>query len=112
MCLGGSERSELEPSHMRNSLEMAGTSSSPIRFMTTLIWRHKMAHRKHGNAFDDAMELLIENGFDSMADVLRMLLNALIKSRDEDPDGEDYVTEVGLLDALHKDSTKTGRTIF
>ena len=30
-----------------------------------------MAHRKYGNAFDDAMELLIENGFDSMADVLR-----------------------------------------
>ena len=34
-----------------------------------------MAPRKHGNAFDDAMELLIENGFDGMADVLRILLN-------------------------------------
>ena len=69
---------------MRNLLEMAGTSRSPIRFMTTLIWRHKMAHRKHGNAFDDAMELLIENGFDSMADVLRMLLNEAMKIERED----------------------------
>ena len=38
-----------------------------------------MAHRKHGNAFDDAMELLIENGFDGMADVLRILLNEAMK---------------------------------
>ena len=29
-----------------------------------------MAHREHDNAFGDAMELLIENGFDGMADVL------------------------------------------
>ena len=43
-----------------------------------------MAHRKHGNAFDDAMELLIENGFDSMADVLRMLLNEAMKIERED----------------------------
>ena len=34
-----------------------------------------MAHRQHGNAFDNAMELLIENGFDGMADVLKILLN-------------------------------------
>ena len=34
-----------------------------------------MAHRQHGNAFDDVMELLIENGFDGMADVLRILLD-------------------------------------
>ena len=26
-----------------------------------------MAHQKHGNAFDDAMELLIENGFEGGA---------------------------------------------
>ena len=38
-----------------------------------------MAHRQHGNAFDDAMELLIENGFDGMADVLRILLNEAMK---------------------------------
>ena len=43
-----------------------------------------MAHRKHGNAFDDAMELLIENGFDSMADVLRLLLNEAMKIERED----------------------------
>ena len=43
-----------------------------------------MAHRKHGNAFDDAMELLIENGFDGMADVLRILLNEAMKIERED----------------------------
>ncbi len=34
-----------------------------------------MAHQQHGSAFNDAMELLIKNGFDGMADVLRILLN-------------------------------------
>ena len=43
-----------------------------------------MAHRQHGNAFDDAMELLIENGFDRMADVLRILLNEAMKIERED----------------------------
>jgi len=43
-----------------------------------------MAHRKHGNAFNDAMELLIENGFDGMADVLRILLNEAMKIERED----------------------------
>ena len=38
-----------------------------------------MAHQQHDNAFDDAMELLIENGFDGMADVLRILLNEAMK---------------------------------
>jgi len=38
-----------------------------------------MAHQQHGNAFNDAMELLIENGFDGMADVLRILLNEAMK---------------------------------
>jgi putative transposase len=38
-----------------------------------------MAHREHGNAFNDAMELLIENGFDRMADVLKILLNEAMK---------------------------------
>ncbi len=38
-----------------------------------------MAHRQHGNAFNDVMELLIENGFDGMADVLRILLNEAMK---------------------------------
>ena len=38
-----------------------------------------MAHQQHGSAFDDAMELLIENGFDGMADVLRILLNEAMK---------------------------------
>ena len=43
-----------------------------------------MAHREHGNAVDDAMELLIENGFDRMADVLRILLNEAMKIERED----------------------------
>ena len=43
-----------------------------------------MAHRTHGNVFDDAMEMLIENGFDGMADVLRILLNEAMKIERED----------------------------
>ena len=43
-----------------------------------------MAHQQHGNAFDDAMELLIENGFDSMANVLQILLNEAMKIERED----------------------------
>jgi len=43
-----------------------------------------MAHRQHGNAFDDAMELLIENGFDRMANVLQILLNEAMKIERED----------------------------
>jgi len=43
-----------------------------------------MGHRQHGNAFDDAMEMLIENGFDGMADVLRILLNEAMKIERED----------------------------
>jgi transposase-like protein len=38
-----------------------------------------MTHKVHGNAFNDAMELLIENGFDGMADVLRIFLNEAMK---------------------------------
>ena len=43
-----------------------------------------MAHRQQGNAFDDAMELLIENGFDGMANVLQILLNEAMKIERED----------------------------
>ena len=43
-----------------------------------------MAHQKQGNAFDDAMELLIENGFDGMANVLQILLNEAMKIERED----------------------------
>ncbi len=43
-----------------------------------------MAHQRHGNAFNDVMELLIENGFDGMADVLRILLNEAMKIERED----------------------------
>ena len=43
-----------------------------------------MAHRQHGSAFDNAMEMLIENGFDGMAEVLRILLNEAMKIERED----------------------------
>jgi transposase-like protein len=38
-----------------------------------------MAHRINGNKLDAVMELLIENGFESFADVLRILLNEAMK---------------------------------
>jgi transposase-like protein len=75
MCLGGSERSEL-----RNSLEKVGSSRSPIRFYGNFNKeKNKMAHRNNDNKLDAVMELLIENGFESFADVLRILLNEAMK---------------------------------
>jgi transposase-like protein len=38
-----------------------------------------MAHQNNDNKLDDVMELLIENGFDGFADVLRILLNEAMK---------------------------------
>ena len=38
-----------------------------------------MAHRNNGNKLDAVMEMLIENGFESFADVLRILLNEAMK---------------------------------
>jgi len=38
-----------------------------------------MAHRNNDNELDDVMEMLIENGFEGFADVLRMLLNEAMK---------------------------------
>ena len=38
-----------------------------------------MAHRNNDNQLDAVMELLIENGFESFADVLRILLNEALK---------------------------------
>ena len=38
-----------------------------------------MAHRNNDSKLDDVMELLIENGFESFADVLRILLNEAMK---------------------------------
>jgi putative transposase len=43
-----------------------------------------MSHQQEDNAFDKAMELLIENGFDGMADVMRILFNeAMICEREQ-----------------------------
>jgi putative transposase len=80
MFLGGSERSELEPRNMRNSLEKVGSSRSPIRFYGNFNKeKNKMAHRNNDNKLDAVMEMLIENGFESFADVLRILLNEAMK---------------------------------
>ena len=38
-----------------------------------------MAHRNNDSKLDDVMELLIENGFEGFADVLRILLNEAMK---------------------------------
>ncbi|HIJ67405.1 MAG TPA: hypothetical protein HPP87_03330 [Planctomycetes bacterium] len=38
-----------------------------------------MTRHKNGNTIEDVMELLIENGFDGFAHVLRILLNEDIK---------------------------------
>jgi len=38
-----------------------------------------MAHRNNDNKLEDVMEMLIENGFESFADVLRILLNEAMK---------------------------------
>ena len=43
-----------------------------------------MAHRNNDSKLDDVMELLIENGFDGMADVLRILLNEAMKIERQD----------------------------
>jgi len=38
-----------------------------------------MPHHQYCNEFNEAMELLIENGFDGMADVIKILLNEAMK---------------------------------
>jgi len=43
-----------------------------------------MSHQEHDNAFNAAMELLIQNGFDEMAEVMRILLNQAMKIERED----------------------------
>ena len=43
-----------------------------------------MAHQQQRNVFEKVMELLIDNGFDSMADVLKILLNEAMKIERED----------------------------
>jgi len=65
---------------MRNSLEMVGLSRSPIKiFENSNQEKNKMAHRNDSSKLDAVMELLIENGFESFADVLRILLNEAMK---------------------------------
>ena len=60
MCLGGSERSELEPRHMRNSLEKVGSSRSPIKVYDNFNKeKNKMARRNNDNKLDVVMESLI-----------------------------------------------------
>ena len=45
---------------------------------------NKMTHRQNDNTINDAMELLIQNGFDGMAEVMRLLFNqAMIIEREQ-----------------------------
>ena len=43
-----------------------------------------MAHQQQRNVIDQVMELLIDHGFDSMADVLKILFNEAMKIERED----------------------------
>ncbi len=50
-----------------------------------------MVHRNNDNKLDAVMEMLIENGFESFVDVLRILLNGAIKfERDQAPGARLY----------------------
>ena len=84
MWLGGGERSEPEASHIRISLEMAGRSRSPVKDNNNFNKETKMAHQQQRNVFEKVMELLIDHGFDSMADVLKILFNEAMKIERED----------------------------
>ena len=91
MWLGGGERSEPEASHIRISLEMAGRSRSPVKGNNNFNKETKMAHQQQRNVIDQVMELLIDNGFDSMADVMKILFNEAMKiEREEALDARSY----------------------
>ena len=50
-----------------------------------------MAHQQQSNVIDQVMELLIDNGFDSMADVMKILFNEAMKiEREEALDARSY----------------------
>ena len=50
-----------------------------------------MAHQQQRNVIDQVMELLIDNGFDSMADVMKILFNEAMKiEREEALDARSY----------------------
>jgi len=50
-----------------------------------------MAHQNNDNKLDAVMEMLVENGFESFADVLRILLNEAMKiERDQAPGARLY----------------------
>ena len=84
MWLGGGERSEPEASHIRISLEMAGRSRSPVIGNNNFNKETQMAHPQQRNVIDQVMELLIDHGFDSMADVLKILFNEATKIEREE----------------------------
>jgi len=57
-----------------------------------------MAHRNNDSKMDDVMELLIENGFEGFADVLRILLNEAMKiERDQALGAQLYERTQGVL---------------
>ena len=75
---------------------------------------HCMAALHHGRVVPDKVLYRIwhEKTLKIIPKIIMPLGNTLIKLRGEDPDDKEYVREFELLDALHKDSTKPGMTIF
>jgi putative transposase len=63
------------------SLEKAGSSRSPIKVLSLTLFKekNKMTRQNNDNKLEAVMELLVENGFDGFADVLRILLNEAMK---------------------------------
>ena len=54
-----------------------------------------MAHQQQSNVIDQVMELLIDNGFDSMADVMKILFNEAMKiEREEALDARSSVSSL------------------
>lgn len=54
-----------------------------------------MAHQQQSNVIDQVMELLIDNGFDSMADVIKILFNEAMKiEREEALDARSSVSSL------------------
>ena len=62
-----------------------------------------MAHRNNGNKLDTVMEMLIENGFESFADVLRILLNQAMKIE------RDHALGTALYERTDKRRTRVAR---
>ena len=65
---------------------MADFSRSPAKVYKNFNQeKNKMTHQNNDSRLDAVMELLIENGFDGFADVLRILLNEAMRIERKTP---------------------------